>query len=181
MRDYYGIEEISKYTILFGGVKSHIEYDYISRVEFDGKPSESVFYVKDGDLWGIYDAANNQGTGIPKYSSISVFRNGIAIVSEVDDDYNKKYNLLNDKYDTLYPTYFDKIFYCQNGLYITEQDSKYGILDCNGKEILACVYDEVKSELVECFDKIYVSLRKEKNTILVDDTGNIYTISPNNG
>jgi len=169
----YSIETINKYAISCDGKIIGTElYDEILPVSFDGLESGSVFKIRQNGNWFIYAAREDYSTAC-LYKHITDFYNGVAVVTE-EDIFPRTYcKLMNDKFEIISES-FDNIRRLYNGLYLTVKNSKYGLLNIKGKEILPCEYNEVaSSEHIKLFGREFVALSNDEKNVLIDQNGNV--------
>lgn len=95
-----------------------------------------LFAVKTNNKWGVVDASDGQVVLTMKYDSISPVLNGRA---------NAVYAGRELSVDITGKEVAQEEICMQNDLRKVKKSGKWGVIDANGKEIVACLYDEIGS------------------------------------
>ena len=119
-------------------------------------------YYDDAGIWGYVDK-NGKEVISPQYIYAFDFQNDRAIVAKGKWTKNKKWD--NE---------------CRQGAYWTEYEL-WGVIDKNGKEIIPCIYDEIKPfmnddhSICEDYYQVHVGGWKNGKWAIADRNGNFVT------
>lgn len=131
-----------------------------NRYEQAGRFSEGLAPVKIGNLWGYIDQMDKISIQ-PHYSLAGEFAGGVAIVKK-----DGKSNLINKNGKELLAGYYDRISVTDDGYYLTENSSLFGLADPSGTEISIPKFDELRRE---SRDKILI--RRGRKYGVMKETG----------